>query len=105
MKTALKNRPRCSSIFIWTLLATLASTLSAYSEFPKWKFLVYGDSRGQSGHPDGELVNTNILSELANATVNEHPDFAKVGVRSQHSTLACTRFRPDPGPCVTILAT
>lgn len=72
MRTSLKNR----SVFFWALIsfAILLTTVLNAEAFPKWKFLVYGDSRG-TGYDPEEQVNTTILAELASATINENPDF------------------------------
>lgn len=47
--------------------------VSASAQTNKWKFLVYGDTRG-----DAVPINTNILRELAYATTNEGPAFVLV---------------------------
>jgi hypothetical protein len=49
-------------------LLLLAGTAAAQSQ--KWKFLVYGDTRGSSST---DIINTNILTELARATTNTFP--------------------------------
>jgi hypothetical protein len=53
----------------WILgLLLLAGAASAQSQ--KWKFLIYGDTRGTGG---SDQINTTILAELARATTNTSP--------------------------------
>lgn len=49
--------------------------LTATGLAQQWKFLVYGDSRGNSS---SVAINTNILSELVAATISEAPAFVLV---------------------------
>src|SRR6185436_16079601 len=45
------------------------------AQTPKWKFMVFGDTRGTS--VDSQ-VNTEVLTELASAATNEKPAFVVV---------------------------
>jgi len=51
--------------------AVMLLSCAPLSSAGTWKFLVYGDSRGSGAGG----INTAILAELANQTVNEHPAF------------------------------
>ena len=61
------SRTLKTSLFLFALLL-LAGTATAQSQ--KWQFLVYGDTRGSGG---SDIINTNILAELARATTNTSP--------------------------------
>ncbi len=53
-----------------SLFALLLLAGAAQAQDQKWKFLVYGDTRGTS---TSDQINTNILTELARATTNTSP--------------------------------
>ena len=55
----------------FTLAVILSLSCVPIAAADTWKFLVYGDSRASSGGG----INTTILTELANQTLNEHPAF------------------------------
>lgn len=67
MTRTLKTR---LSLFALLLLASAAN-----AQGQKWNFLVYGDTRGSSST---DVINTNILTELARATTNTFPQPAFV---------------------------
>ena len=50
-------------------------TISGFGQGQKWKFMVFGDSRGTD---TTDQINTNILAELAKAATNENPAFVLV---------------------------
>ena len=58
----------------WMMAVVLLLT-AHLSHAQSWKFLVYGDSRGNS---TSSQVNTNILAEIAAATTSEAPAFVLV---------------------------
>ncbi len=55
---------------ISALLALFLLSGIAHAQNQKWKFLVYGDTRGTG---TADMINTNILTELARATTNTSP--------------------------------
>ncbi len=57
------------------LLLLLSCTSPADAESQKWKFMVFGDTRGTGS---SDQVNTNALAELARETTNQHPAFLLV---------------------------
>ena len=79
------------SLFLVLLL--LAGAASAQSQ--KWKFLVYGDTRGTNSTSD--QINATILAELARATTNTSPKPAFVLVPGDLSIRARSRpFKAGP---------
>jgi len=71
--TIMRNGQVISGPVLVGCLVLWGMGLSVPAQTGKWKFLVYGDTRG-----DGVPINTNILRELAYATTNESPAFVLV---------------------------
>jgi hypothetical protein len=66
-------RPACKATLV--LLTLVLGLGPATGQSQKWKFMVYGDTRGTS---TSDQINAPILTELARATTNEKPAFVLV---------------------------
>jgi hypothetical protein len=60
---------------LMVVLAGLVSSGEIQAQTPKWKFMVFGDTRGKS---ISSQINTTVLTELARAATNEKPAFVLV---------------------------
>jgi len=60
---------------VLSALMAVCSVSATFAQSQKWKFMVYGDTRGTS---TTDQINTPILTELARATTNEKPAFVLV---------------------------
>jgi hypothetical protein len=76
----MSGEPRGLQIIFIVALAGLAIAIASANpaEAATWKFLVYGDSRGNGTDPNSNYdngVDTQVLGALAQQTVAEHPAF------------------------------
>jgi predicted phosphodiesterase len=70
-----QERRWLAALAFWALVA-VASGGQAHAQEQKWKFMVFGDSRGTNASDN--QINTEILAELARAITNEQPAFVLV---------------------------
>ncbi len=66
---------RIFAFILTCLLLAVGPHYATHAQTAKWKFMVFGDTRGNDSVSQ---VNTAVLSELARATTNEKPAFVLV---------------------------